>query len=91
VAGGDPLRPLWDFADLHGSEQRFRAALAEAPSPERPDGWFHEELAEEYAALGRDEVAREQARLALPLLEEVDPTFAEDGERPARLRRLAGA
>jgi hypothetical protein len=34
VTGGDPLRPLWDFADLDGSEQRFRAALAEAPSAE---------------------------------------------------------
>jgi tetratricopeptide (TPR) repeat protein len=53
-----------------------------------PDGWFHEELAESYAALGRDEEAREQARLALPLLEADDPSF--EGERTERLRSLAG-
>ena len=35
----------------------------------RPDGWFHEELAEEYAAAGRLDDARGQARLAIPLLE----------------------
>jgi len=56
-----------------------------------PDGWFHEELAEEYAALGRDDDAREQARLALPLLREADPSFADDSERSARLSKLAGA
>ena len=55
-----------------------------------PDGWFHEELAEEYAAVGRDDEAREHARLALPLLEEADPSFAEDADRKARLGSLAG-
>jgi tetratricopeptide (TPR) repeat protein len=55
-----------------------------------PDGWFHEELAECYAALGRDADAREQARLALPLLERDDPSLSDDEERSARLRRLAG-
>ena len=51
-----------------------------------PDGWFHEELAEDYAALGRDADAREQARRAIPLLEAADPSF---GEREDRLRELA--
>jgi tetratricopeptide (TPR) repeat protein len=54
----------------------------------RPDGWFHEELAESYAALGRDDEAREQAGLALPLLEADDPAF--EGERAERLRSLSG-
>jgi len=54
-----------------------------------PDGWLHEELAEEYAAVGRDDGAREQARLAIPLLGAGDPAFADDAERAARLRRLA--
>lgn len=53
-----------------------------------PDGWFHEELAEEYAALGRASEAREQARLALPLLLDADPSFAEDADRASRLRQL---
>jgi tetratricopeptide (TPR) repeat protein len=60
-----------------------------ARSREKPDGWFHEELAETYAALGRDDAAREQARLAVPLLEADDPSFA--GERAERLRELAGS
>jgi tetratricopeptide (TPR) repeat protein len=54
-----------------------------------PDGWLHEELAEDYAAVGRSEAARDQARLAIPLLEADDPAFAEDAERRARLRALA--
>lgn len=52
-----------------------------------PDGWFHEELAEDYAALGREADAREQARLAIPLLERDDPEFGD--ERAERLRSLA--
>jgi tetratricopeptide (TPR) repeat protein len=55
-----------------------------------PDGWFHEELAEEYAAIGRDADAYEHARLALPLLLEADPSFDDDAHRSARLRQLAG-
>lgn len=55
-----------------------------------PDGWFHEELAEEYAAVGRDDEAIEQARRAVPLLLEADPSFAEDAERALRLRDLTG-
>ena len=53
----------------------------------RPDGWFHEELAEAYAALGRHDEAREHATLAIPLLEKSDPSFAE---RAGRVRGLAG-
>ena len=44
------------------------------------DGYFHEELAEDYAALGRGEEAQEQARRALAL------TDADDD--PARIERL---
>jgi hypothetical protein len=55
-----------------------------------PDGSFHEELAAEYAAIGRHDEAYEHARLALPLLLEADPSFVDDAERSARLRQLAG-
>jgi tetratricopeptide (TPR) repeat protein len=54
-----------------------------------PDGWYHEELALAYGAAGRSEDARDQARLAIPLLETVDPSFAEDRARRARLDLLA--
>ena len=54
-----------------------------------PDGWYHEELALEYVALGRTEEAAEQARRALPLLREADPDFAEGSEREKALRSLA--
>ena len=43
------------------------------------DGYFHEELAEGYGALGRDADARDQARRALELISDGDP---------ARLGRL---
>jgi tetratricopeptide (TPR) repeat protein len=49
------------------------------------DDYFHEELAEDYAALGKSAEAAEQARRALALISEADePT------RVARLRELAG-
>lgn len=54
-----------------------------------PDGWFHEELALELADLGRAREARDHARLALPLLFEADPSFADDSDRLAHLRELA--
>jgi tetratricopeptide (TPR) repeat protein len=54
-----------------------------------PDGWFHEELAEEYAAVDKLDAAREQARRAIPLLESDDPSFAEDEARRTRLASLA--
>jgi len=66
-------------------------AVAWAEREGAPDGWFFEELAEEYAALGRDDDARVQARLALPLLLASDSSFADDAERAARLRFLAGS
>jgi hypothetical protein len=44
------------------------------------DGYFHEELAEDYAALGRGADAAEQARRALEL--------ASDDDEPSRLGRL---
>jgi tetratricopeptide (TPR) repeat protein len=65
-------------------------AVAWTEAENASDGWFHEELAEEYAAVGRLDGASEQARLAIPLLESADPSFADDAERAARLRTLAG-
>ena len=65
-------------------------ALASAANRDHVDGWFHEELAEEYAAVGRAEDARRQARLAVPLLERDDPAFLEDVARRTRLESLAG-
>ena len=65
-------------------------AVAWSEQSGAPDGWFHEELAEEYAAVGRAADAGEQARRALPLLEATDPGFASDEERSSRLRAMAG-
>ena len=67
----------------------LETAVAWAARVDRPDGWFHQELAEEYAAVGRSDDAREQARLAIPLLEADDPSFADDEERRTRLAALA--
>jgi tetratricopeptide (TPR) repeat protein len=64
-------------------------ALASAHARDHEDGWLHEELAEEHAALGRDAEASAQARLAIPLLERDDPSFAEDAMRSGRLAALA--
>jgi len=64
-------------------------AVAWAERQRRPDGWFHEELAEEYAAAGRPEDAREHARRAISLLEAQDPSFADAAPRRARLASLA--
>ena len=64
-------------------------AVAWAERERRPDGWFHEELAEEYAAAGRPEDAREHARRAISLLEAQDPSFADAAPRRARLASLA--
>jgi tetratricopeptide (TPR) repeat protein len=66
-------------------------AVAWAEAEGAPDGWFHEELAEEYAAVGRDSDARTQATLAVPLLERDDPSFANDDGRRAHLGDLARA
>jgi tetratricopeptide (TPR) repeat protein len=63
-------------------------AARSAAHRDQPDGWFHEELAEDYAALGRDDEAREQAERALPLLTDADASFP-GSEREERLRSLA--
>jgi tetratricopeptide (TPR) repeat protein len=65
-------------------------AIAWTELEEAPDGWYHEALAESSAALGRDDDARSNSRLALTLLPEADPSFEEDAERIARLRDFAG-
>jgi tetratricopeptide (TPR) repeat protein len=65
-------------------------AVAWADGVGRPDGWYHEELAEEYAATGRPDEARTQASLALHLLREEDSAFA-GSVREARLQALVGA
>lgn len=64
-------------------------AVAWATAQGAPDGWFHEELAEEYAAVGRLDDAREQARLAIPLLEREDPSLVDDAQRREHLHALA--
>jgi tetratricopeptide (TPR) repeat protein len=64
-------------------------AVAWAESEGAPDGWFHEELAEELAAVGRGDEAREHAARALALLPDQDPAFASDAERGSRLGALA--
>jgi tetratricopeptide (TPR) repeat protein len=65
-------------------------AVSWAESEGSGDSWFHEELAENYVALGREAESAEQARLALALLE-AEGSLEDDHERADRLRRLAGA
>jgi tetratricopeptide (TPR) repeat protein len=84
-AVGKTLRALGRPAE---AAAQLEQAVAWARSAGEPDGWFHEELAEDYAALGRDEEAGEQARLALPLLLDGDPSFAGDETRRRRLEAL---
>jgi len=85
-AVGKTLRALGRAGD---AIPMLEAAVAWAQRAGEPDGWFHEELAEEYAAAGRPDEARGQARLAIPLLEGADPSFADDPERRRRLAALA--
>jgi tetratricopeptide (TPR) repeat protein len=87
-AVGKALRALGRSAEAVPLLQR---AVASATKRDHVDGWYHEELAEEYAALGRHEDAREQAKLAIPLLERENPSFGDDAERSARLRALRDA
>jgi hypothetical protein len=95
---GDPAAafPLFESAfgvAVEGGEEDLAADAAHGAwtnGAGDTDGWFHEELAEDYAALGRNEDAREQARLALPLLLKVDSSLEDDPERLGRLRTLAG-
>ncbi len=67
-------------------------AVSWADGADAPDGWYHEELAEEYAAAGRTDDAREQARRAIPLLERTRPVVRRrlrPARPPARARRRA--
>ncbi len=58
-------------------------AVAWAEESGTPDAWFHEELAEDYAAVGRTDEARTQAELALKLIDgDAEPN------RAARLQTL---
>lgn len=66
-------------------------AVAWAEADGNPDGWFHEELAETYAALGRSDEAAEHARQALAILPDADPSFGRDSERGKRLRDLGAS
>jgi tetratricopeptide (TPR) repeat protein len=61
----------------------LEACLAWAAEAGVEDGYFHEELAEDYAAAGRQAEAREQARRALELASDEDPA------RLSRLHELA--
>jgi tetratricopeptide (TPR) repeat protein len=87
-AVGKTLRALDRSAEAVTLLER---AVTSAGTRGHEDGWYHEELAEEYAALGRTEDAGEHAKLAITLLERDDPSFAEDAVRSVRLRTLADA
>ena len=63
--------------------------VASAEAGGAPDGWYEEELAETYAARGRQADAAVHAGRALTLLPEADSSFEPDGERAMRLRDLA--
>jgi tetratricopeptide (TPR) repeat protein len=80
-AVGKALRALGRPAD---AAALLEACLAWAAASGVEDGWFHEELAEDYAALGRDADAAVQAERALQLVSEDD-----EPARLARLRALA--
>jgi tetratricopeptide (TPR) repeat protein len=71
--------------------EQLELAVAWTDAEGAPDGWYHEALAESAAALGREEEARLNAELALELLPDADPSFADDHGRVGRLRELAGA
>jgi tetratricopeptide (TPR) repeat protein len=85
-AVGKTLRALGRPGDAIPHLER---AVESAASRNHEDGWLHEELAEEYAALGRADSARVQAALAIPLLERDDPSFAGEADRRSRLQTLA--
>jgi tetratricopeptide (TPR) repeat protein len=63
-------------------------AVESAASEGNPDGWYHEELAEVYAALARSGDAAANADRALALL---GPELEPDSERAQRLRYLAAS
>jgi tetratricopeptide (TPR) repeat protein len=79
-AVGKALRAL---GRANEAAARLEECVAWAAEAGVDDAYFHEELAEDYAALGRDVDAGEQARLALALASDDDPA------RVARLRDLS--
>jgi tetratricopeptide (TPR) repeat protein len=81
-AVGKALRALGRADEAAAALEECVAWAAEAGVE---DGYFHEELAEDYAALGRNVDAREQARRALELA-----SNDEDPSRIGRLRNLSG-
>lgn len=85
-AVGKTLRALGRPAE---AAELLEQAVAWAEGEGKPDGWFHEELAEDYAALGRTADAGVQAKLALRLLPAADAGFVADDARANRLRELA--
>lgn len=66
-----------------GKPARAAQLMEQAIAASPPDGWFHEELAEDYAASGRFSEAAGHARRALDLLEDPEPAQSE------RLREIA--
>lgn len=85
-AVGKTLRALWRPEE---AVPLLEGAVAWAEASGAPDGWFCEELAEEYSAVGRHVEASEQAGMALRLLPEADLLFTSDPDRVDRLRSLA--
>lgn len=79
-AVGKTLRALGRAAEAVG---HLAQAVEWTRAVGKPDGWFHEELAEDYAAVGREDDAREHATLAL------NAPPPPEGERLERLRDLA--
>lgn len=84
-AVGKALRALGRAGE---AVEHLEQIVASAASRGSPDGWYHEELAEEYAAVGRVEDAREHALAAILLLRAADPSFAGDAKRANRLSKL---
>ena len=86
-AVGKALRSLGRPAEAIA---QLEPAVAWADARGTPDGWYLEELAEAYAAVGKVTEATDAARRALPLLLEADPGFADDALRVSRMQLLAG-
>jgi tetratricopeptide (TPR) repeat protein len=81
-------KALLELGRATEAAEQLERAVARTRETGDPDGWFHEELARAYAALGRSDEAREHAGLALRLLPAADPSFAADPVRATRLRAL---
>jgi tetratricopeptide (TPR) repeat protein len=87
-AVGKALRALGRAAE---AVPLLEEAVESATHRGAADGWLHEELAEDYASVGRLDDARVHARLAIPLLKAQDQSLADDSARRARLESLAGS